>query len=46
MTLNRITLTLIWLSFVSCEQAKKQEFVLKPIDFRPKLKEKKQTYIC
>ena len=41
MTLNRITLTLIWLSFVSCEQAKKQEFVLKASDFQTEIEGKK-----
>lgn len=41
MTLNKIALTLIWLSFVSCEQAKKQEFVLKAGDFQIEIEGKK-----
>ena len=41
MTLNKIALTLIWLSFVSCEQAKKQEFMLKAGDFQIEIEGKK-----
>ena len=41
MTLNKIALTLIWLSFVSCAPAKKQEFVLKASDFHTEIEEKK-----
>jgi aldose 1-epimerase len=41
MTLNKIALTLIWLSFVSCKQAKKQEFVLKAGDFQIEIEGKK-----
>lgn len=41
MTLNKIALTLIWLSFVSCAQAKKQEFVLKASDFHTEIEGKK-----
>ena len=41
MTLNKIALTLIWLSFVSCEPAKKQEFVLKASDFQTEIEGKK-----
>jgi aldose 1-epimerase len=41
MTLNKIALTLIWLSFVSCAPAKKQEFVLKASDFQTEIEGKK-----
>ena len=41
MTLNKIALTLIWLSFVSCAPAKKQEFVLKASDFHTEIEGKK-----
>ena len=41
MNLNKIALTLIWLSFVSCAPAKKQEFVLKASDFHTEIEGKK-----
>jgi aldose 1-epimerase len=41
MALNKIALTLIWLSFVSCAPAKKQEFVLKASDFQTEIEGKK-----
>jgi aldose 1-epimerase len=41
MILNKIALTLIWLCFVSCDPAKKQEFVLKSSDFHTEIEGKK-----
>lgn len=40
MTLNKIVLVLVWLSFVSCEQPKKEEFVLKASNFQTQIKGK------
>ena len=41
MTLNKIALTLIWVSIVSCEPYIKKEFVLKASDFQIEIKGKK-----
>ncbi|MEK9603316.1 MAG: aldose epimerase family protein [Flavobacteriaceae bacterium] len=40
MNLNKIVLALVWLSFVSCEQPKKGEFVLKASNFQTQIKGK------
>ena len=45
MKINKTVFVALLLSFVFCEQPKKEVFVLNSSDFRTEIKGKKQTYI-